>query len=168
MDSISGFAESLILNEVNDITTGKATLPAPGGHNLAPAGRDITNVEVPSSFMKQVLGENFHPQDTQPTEVIPELVWSEPEEAPTPTVISEQTVQELIPLLQEVKGLLTEMMSAGATMSGDIGCNMAGSEKVSTSWAATEKEYGYITPKKSKTRKDVLKQSIRAKLKKKK
>ena len=53
-------------------------------------------------------------------------------------------------------------------MSGDIGCNMAGSEKVSTSWAATEKEYGYIAPKKSKTRKDVLKQSIRAKLKKKK
>lgn len=163
MDSISGFAESLILNEVNDIATGKATLPAPGGQNLAPAGRDITNVEVPSSFMKQVLGENYHPHDTQPTEGIPELVWSEPEEAPTPTVISEQTVEELIPLLQEVKGLLIEMTTCGM-----MGVNMAGPEKASTSWAATEKEYGYTTPKKSKTRKNVLKQSIRAKLKKKK
>ena len=163
MDSISGFAESLILNEVNDIATGKATLPAPGGQNLAPAGRDITDVEVPASFMKQVLGENFNPQDTDTAEGIPELVWSEPEENLTPAIISEQTVQELIPLLQEVKSLLTEMTTCGM-----MGVNMAGPQKDSTSWEATEKEYGYITPKTSKTRKDVLKQSIRAKLKKKK
>jgi len=162
MDSISNFAESLILNEVNDITEGKAAMPSSNGEKLAPAGKDISKIEVPEDFMKEVLGESYtHTSSDEPTvDSIPELVWVDPEEKPEPAIISEETVQELIPLLHEVKSLLTEMMTMGATMSGNIGVNMAGPQK-ETSWGT--EDYGY---KKSKpSRKNVLKQAIKNKLK---
>ena len=167
MDTIGNFAESLILNEVDDIVKGKTAPPTSGGQPLAPAGIDISNTEVPSSFRKQILSESFSTQEEPPVEALPELVWAEPEEKAAPVMLSEESIQELIPLLHEVKGLLSEMMSAGATMSGNIGTNMAGPQK-DTSWATVEKKYGYITPKPAKNRKDILKQAIRSKLRKKK
>jgi len=171
MESISNFAENLILNEVSDITQGKALPPtAQAQQGLAPAGKDISNVKVPDAFMQEVLGEEFHPQEEPLADALPELVWAEeePQEAPKPTIIAEETMQELIPLLHEVKNLLSEMMSAGATTSGQIGVNMAGPQK--DSWANIEKSYGYKAASAptlpGDCRKKVLKQAIKDKLKK--
>ena len=130
MDSISSFAENLILNEVNDIQKGKAPLPSEGRQSkLAPAGKDIRNIKVPNSMMKEILGENFHPQEGSTVEAIPELVWTDSEQeeeiSTPPSIISESTAQQLVPLLEEVRNLLLEMTGA-TTSSGSIGVNLAG------------------------------------------
>ena len=70
MQSIGDFAENLILNQVGSIKEGKELPPHAQGAGKAPAGRDISNVNVPDSFMKEVLGESFHPQDTPAAEAI--------------------------------------------------------------------------------------------------
>ena len=120
--------------------------------------------------MQEILGENFNPQDTPTTDSIPELVWSdseEPEAPPQePKVLTEETIKQLVPLLEEVRDLLREM-TAATTSSGNIGVSMAGSQKDSESWAKMEKKYGYLTAKPAKTRKQVLQQSIKSKLRKK-
>jgi|10_taG_2_1085330.scaffolds.fasta_scaffold191029_2 hypothetical protein len=168
MESISSFAESLILNEVSDISQGKSLPPAAQAQKgLAPAGKDISNVEVPDSFMSEVLGEGFHPQEEPTADAIPELVWAEeePQEAPKTSLISEEMAQNLVPLLEEVRDLLKEMTTAGG-----LGVNMAGPQKDNESWAAMEKSYGYKAPKKptlpGDSRKAVLKQAIKNKLRK--
>ena len=121
MNSIGDFAEKLINEQVGNIKQGKQ-LPPSQGSNLTPNGKDISNVTVPDSFMKQVLGESFHPQETPAVEAIPELVWEQPEESIAPETLTEETAQQLVPLLEEVKSLLKEM-TAAATMSGNIGVN---------------------------------------------
>jgi len=164
MRSIGDFAESLINEQVGSIKEGKSLPPSQQG--LSPAGRDISNVEVPDSFMKQVLGEQFHPQDTPAADAIPEIVWEEPEatqEPKAPESLTEETAQQLVPLLEEVRDLLKEM----GTTTGMLGVNMAGPQKDNESYEKMEKRYGYISAKPAKTRSEVLKQSIRNKLKKK-
>ena len=152
MESIGSFAENLILNEVSDISEGKA-LPtkAQGQDGVAPAGKDISNVEVPDAFMREILGESFHPQESSPASEMPELVWAEeePQVPSTPELISEDTARSLVPLLEEVRDLLKEM-----TTCGSIGVNMAGPQ------ASKETEPLGVD------RKSILKQSIRNKLKK--
>jgi hypothetical protein len=166
MDSIGDFAENLILNQVENITEGKELPPSAGGNGLAPAGRDISKVKVPDSFMTELLGEAYHPQDTPAAEEIPEIVWEQPEEPQAPQALTEETAQQLVPLLEEVKSLLKEM-SAAMTRSGDIGASLAGPQKRSNSWEKVEKGYGYKTPKSVKsTRKSVLRNSIQSKLRK--
>ena len=166
MQGIGDFAERLINEQVGNIKEGKELPPGTPQNGLAPAGKDISKVKVPDSFMKEVLGESFHPQDTPTTDSIPELVWSDSEEAEAPPqepeVLTEETIKQLVPLLEEVRDLLKEMTSTGS-----IGVNMAGPQKDSNSWAKIEKKYGYLTAKPAKTRKQVLKQSIRNKLKRK-
>jgi hypothetical protein len=160
MESIGDFAEKLILNQVGGIREGKEPLPNQSS-NLAPAGKDISNVKVPDSFMKEILGESFHPQETPAVEEIPELVWEQPEEPKAPQSLTEETGQQLLPLLEEVRNLLKEMTTAGM-----LGVNMAGPGNTKTSWEKVEKGYGYkpsLLP--GTSRKNVLKQSIRAKLK---
>ena len=163
MDSISDFAENLILNQVNSIREGKELPPTAGGNGLTPAGRDISKVKVPDSFMTELLGEAYHPQDTPTVKEIPELVWTDPEESEepkSPQSLTEETAQQLVPLLEEVKSLLKEMCTAGM-----MGVNMGGPAKDDESWDKVEKGNGYKTPKTSKTsRKDVLKTAINAKL----
>ena len=106
VNSIGDFAESLILGQVEDIKQGKSLPPkleeAKATAN-APA-KDISNIEVPNEMMREILGEGFHPQDTPPAETMPELVWNQPEPEPEPQVITEETAQELISLVEEVKG----------------------------------------------------------------
>jgi len=169
MDSIGDFAQNLILNQVEGIKEGKELPPSAGGNGLAPAGRDISKVKVPDSFMTELLGEAYHPQDTPAVEEIPEIVWEQPEEPKDPQALTEETAQQLVPLLEEVKNLLKEM-SAAMTSSGSIGVNMAGPQKDDESWAKMEKGYGYKSPKASTlpgdSRKKVLKNAIRSKLKK--
>jgi len=170
MDSIGDFAQNLILNQVEGIKEGKELPPSARDNGLTPAGRDISRVKVPDSFMTELLGEAYHPQDTPAVEEIPELVWEQPEEPKTPQALTEETAQQLVPLLEEVKNLLKEM-SAAMTSSGSIGVNMAGPQKDDESWAKMEKGYGYKSPKASTlpgdSRKKVLKNAIRSKLKKK-
>lgn len=160
MDSISDFAENLILNQVNDIREGKELPPTVGGNGLAPAGRDISKVKVPDSFMTELLGEAYHPQDTPPAEGIPELVWTDSEkseEPKAPQSLTEETAQQLVPLLEEVMRLLKE------NFSGNMGVNLGGPAKDSASWDNVEKGNGYKTSKTS--RKDILKTAIKGKLK---
>ena len=172
MDSIADFAENLINEQLGNIRTGNQ-LPPSQDNGLTPAGKDISNVEVPDTFMKEILGENFHPQDTPTDKVMPELVWHDPEEVEEPQApqapqsLTEETAQQLVPLLVEVRDLLKEM----GTTAGMLGVNLGGSTKDDESWEKMEKGYGYKSTKPSTlpgdSRKSILKQSIKNKLKKK-
>ena len=162
MKSIGDFAENLILNQTQNIQEGKELPPnladaqAKSG---APAGRDISQVDVPADFMKQVLGEGFHPQDTPPAETMPEIVWTdsetEAEEAqPTPQTLTEETAQQLVPLLEEVRNLLKEM-----TTVGQIGVNMG--DAPSDLMGKDERDNGYVRLSSSKPkRKPTSKQKL--------
>jgi len=171
MDSIGDFAENLILNQVENIAEGRELPPRAGGNGLTPAGRDISKVKVPDSFMTELLGEAFHPQDTPTVEEIPELVWEQPEEPKAPQALTEETAQQLVPLLEEVKSLLKEM-SAAMTSSGQLGVNLGGTTKDNESWEDIEKRAGYKPTTKptlpGDSRKKVLKNAIRSKLRKRK
>jgi len=160
MNSIGDFAEQLILNQTQSIKEGKELPPQAKADGMAPAGRDISNVEVPDDFMREVLGESFHPQDTPATDAIPELVWSDAEPEQAPQSLTEETAQQLVPLLEEVRDLLKEMSTAGM-----MGVNMAGPQKDDSCISKTEKKYGYISARPANSKKDILKQSIRSKLK---
>lgn len=157
MDSIGDFAESLILGRVEDIKKGKSLPPkleeAKTASSGAPA-KDVSQIKVPDEMMQQILGEGFHPQDTPPAEGIPELVWDEPEPEPEPTVITEETAQELVSLLEEVRGMVSDLKEM--TTCGMIGTNMAGPVADPKKNSAR----GYRKP----TRSSVLKNSIRRKL----
>jgi hypothetical protein len=169
MQSIGDFAENLINEQVGSIRSGKQLPPTSQSNGMTPAGKDISNVEVPDSFMKEVLGEAFHPQDTPAVEEIPELVWEQPEEPQTSQALTEETAQQLVPLLEEVRDLLKEM----GTTAGMMGVNLGGPGKDNESWEKMEKGYGYKKSKASnlpnlsgkKSKKAVLKASIRSKLK---
>jgi len=128
---------------------------------LLPGEKDI-QIDVPDQFMKQVLGEEFYPQDTPPAESMPEIVWTdseqEEEQQPTPQTLTEETAQQLVPLLEEVRNLLKEM-----TTCGSIGVNMAGPQKDAPT-DNIERKHGYLTSRKPKNKRDVLKQSIRDRL----
>lgn len=156
--SIGDFAESLILGQVKNIKEGKEVSPSQKESGLAPAGRDISKVKVPDSFMRQILGEQFTPQDAEPVESIPELVWAKEEPKAEPVQLNEETLSQLIPLLEEVRDLLTEM-----TTCGTIGVNLA--EPSGEAFEKTEKRHGYKTPTKLKTKKAILKASIASRLK---
>lgn len=149
MESIASFAESLVLEDIANIKEGKQLPPSQNQTGLAPAGVDISQTVVPDTFMKQILGEKYTPQEAPPVEAIPELVWTEPEEdkPKSPEHLTESTAKQLVPLLEEVKSLLQEM-SVAMTTTGSIGTNLAGPEK------------------KPKTKSEILKASIRKKLKK--
>lgn len=167
MESIGDFAEKLILNQVGSIKEGTELPPSANRSGMSPAGRDISNVEVPDSFMKEILGESFHPQDTPADDAIPELVWDGEEPQETPQALTEETAQQLVPLLEEVRNLLKEMTTAGM-----MGVNLGGPAKDNASWEKMEKGYGYQPTKKptlpGNSKKEVLKQSIRSKIKRRK
>ena len=160
MNSIGDFAESLILGQVEDIKKGKSLPPkleeAKAASPGAPA-KDISDIEVPDSMMRQILGEGFHPQDTPPAESFPELVWDEPEPEPEPEpqVITEETAQELVSLVEEVRGMLADLKEM--TTAGMLGTNFGGPcpdpmKKLSSK--------GYRKP----TRSDILRSTIRRRL----
>ena len=165
MKSIGDFAENLILNQTQNIQEGKELPPnladaqAKSG---APAGRDISQVDVPDDFMKQVLGEGFHPQDTPPAETMPEIVWTDPEteaeEAqPVPQTLTEETAQQLVPLLEEVRDMLKEMV-----FTGDIGVNMG---PAPSDPMKDERDNGYVRLSSNKPkRKPNRKQDLAARL----
>lgn len=123
MKSIGDFAESLILGEVADVASGKASHPkaSVSEQSLPPAGKDISKVKVPESFRKQILGESYQPVE-EPEEVVEEVVQEG-------EMITEETAQEMVSLLKDVRNLLSEMMTMGTTSAGSIGVNLAGPTK---------------------------------------
>jgi hypothetical protein len=171
MNSIGDFAASLIDQEVNSIQEGKSLPPnrEVNQPKAAPAGKDISNIVVPDEMMSQILGEGFHPQETPTVDSIPEIVWTDPAEeeaAPVaPSMISESTAQQLVPLLEEVRNLLLEM-TAATTSSGQIGTNFAGPSKQKDDMRSIEKALGYITskPSKGQSKTTVLKNALKDKV----
>lgn len=129
MKSIGDFAESLILGEVGDVKSGKASHPkaAMAEQSLPPAGKDISKIKVPESFRKQILGESYTPVEEEP-EVEEVVVEQELEEEAyyETELITEETAQEMVSLLKDVRNLLSEMMSCGMTTAGQLGVNLAG------------------------------------------
>jgi len=123
MKSIGDFAESLILGEVADVASGKASHPkaSVSEQSLPPAGKDISKVKVPESFRKEILGESYKPVE-EPEEVVEEVVQEG-------EMITEETAQEMVSLLKDVRNLLSEMMTMGTTSAGSIGVNLAGPTK---------------------------------------
>lgn len=126
MNSIGDFAESLILGEVSDVKSGKLSHPKVrvSEESLPPTSRDISKIEVPESFRKEVLGESYTPVEPE-EEVVRELeeeVFQETE------LITEDTAQEMVSLLKDVRNLLIEM-SCGTTAAGGLGVNLAGPTK---------------------------------------
>lgn len=161
MESIADFAESLILGSVSNIQEGKEVPPSAGGGKPAPGTPDIRNTKVPADFMAQVLGEEYVPESEEETEIVEEEVVEE-EESPVQVqaLITESQANELIDLLQDVKGLLQEM-----TTTGNLGMNLGGSSKKDMgSCSDEERKKGY----KPATAASVLRANLKSRLKKKK
>ena len=166
MNSIADFAENLILNQVEDIKNGKSLSPkleeAKASSQGAPA-KDVSQIEVPVEMMRQILGEGFHPQDSPTVEAMPELVWTEPnpepEPAPEPAIISEETVRDLLSLVEEVRAMVADLKEMTGTSSGSIGINL-GPPCEDPMKGKTSK--GYLSPRRN--RKNALKEAIRSKL----
>jgi len=126
MDSIGSFAEDLILQDLQEVKEGKALPPALRDASPEPDSRDIRNTTVPESFMQQVLGEEYN---EEPSEEEPQVLEEESAFFGTePTEVIEEDFQSIIlevrELLKDVKGILTEMTSAGM-----IGTNLAGNSE---------------------------------------
>lgn len=134
MNSIGDFAEKLILGQVDDVVSGKALAPsleeAASKSGSAPA-KDIRHIEVPEDMMKEILGEGYT-QDEPAFETKPELVWTdpqgEPEPAPVPQPLTEETGSQLVSLMEELKTLVTDLkeMSGAMSTAGGMGCNLGG------------------------------------------
>ena len=129
MDSIGSFAEDLILQDLQEVKEGKALPPALRDASPEPDSKDIRNTTVPESFMQQILGEEYN---EEPSEEEPQVLEEESAffgtETTEPTEVIEEDFQSIIlevrELLKDVKGILTEMTSAGM-----IGTNLAGNSE---------------------------------------
>lgn len=165
MNSIGDFAEKLILGNVADIKEGKSLPPKLEEARAASAGapaKDVSRIEVPDDMMRQILGEGFTPQESTPVESIPELVWEQPEEeapAPEPSYLTEETGQQLVSLLEEVKGLVADLKEMTGTGTGSIGVHLGPPCEDPMKGQAPR---GYRSPKKNK--KSALRDAIRNKL----
>ena len=122
MNSISSFAEDLILQDIQEVKEGKALPPALRDTMPKPDGKDIRNTKVPETFMQQVLGEEYVPSSDPDPEIIEEASEFFGTE---PTEVIEEDFQSIIlevrELLKEVKGILTEITTVGR-----LGVNLGG------------------------------------------
>jgi hypothetical protein len=133
--SVGDFAENLLAQgTVQGQQLSQPSLqpnPSVYSANISAQAPDISNIEVPSNFIQNIVEEK-----------VPELP-TKVEEAKTPEVpqtISEVAelktlIQEIKDLLIEVKGTLTEVTAAGG-----LGANMAGSDKEDNSKNAESME----------------------------
>jgi hypothetical protein len=157
MKSIGDFAASLIEGDIQNIKEGKEASPSMNKNTpkVEPGQKDIRNVDVPDEFMQSLLGESYNP-NPWPSQELDDYEEPEPEVSnaltgeplPSTSLLTESQGNEIISLLHEVKGMIEEMTSTGM-----LGVNLAGP-------AATNP----TKTKKKRTRKDVLKESLRAKV----
>lgn len=114
---------------------------------------DISSVEVPDSFVNQILGEETA---SKPKKEKVEVQEQEQEVELTSTPLTEETAQRLIESLDKLTNQLNEM-----TTTGSIGVNLAGPTHDQEVDRAN-RERGYETPK---SRKEQLKGKFRERLK---
>ena len=150
MDSISSFAEKLILEEVENVKKGKVLPPSTKRNqpSMPSNVRDISEVQVPDSFMREVLGEEAIPfpgfdvikEEEPETELVEPIINQDDS-----SLLTENTANELISLLRDVKSLLSEM-SMAATTTGQIGVNLAGPAKSKLKSKKLQRDnLGYLT-----------------------
>ena len=134
------FAEQLMNSGMVKPSKGNAVPNPPQGPLYEQ--KDISKVEVPDSFMKQILGEKYTPQ-SKPNKVIqkPQNKIQEESVAKPVQLLNEQKMDELLNLLRDVKELLTEMSCAGG-----MGVNLSKPEPKKTKSAALK----YALKKRSK------------------
>lgn len=143
MDSLSNFAESLILGEVEGRSKGKSTL----GPQPAPGMVDISETSIPADMLRQVLGEEAIPEE--PVEAVEEEEVEEVvEESTQATLLTEETAQEMVALLSEVRDLLQEM-SCGTGV-GSLGVNMGGAESKPKKKKASSKAREYLARRRTR------------------
>lgn len=142
MDSLSNFAESLILGEVEGRSQGKSTL----GPQPAPGMVDISETSIPADMLRQVLGEEAIPEE--PVEAVEEEEVEEVvEESAQTTLLTEETAQEMVTLLSEVRDLLQEMCGTGV---GSLGVNMGGAESKPKKKKASSKAREYLARRRTR------------------
>lgn len=142
MDSLSNFAESLILGEVEGRSQGKPTL----GPQPAPGMVDISETSIPADMLRQVLGEEAIPEE--PVEAVEEEEVEEVvEESTQTTLLTEETAQEMVTLLSEVRDLLQEMCGTGV---GSLGVNMGGAESKPKKKKASSKAREYLARRRTR------------------
>ena len=140
MNSLSDFAESLILGEVEGRKVGKTSI----GAQPAPGMLDISETSVPTNLLKQILGEEAIPEE--PVEEIQESEVEELVQEPTQgNLLTEETAQEMVSLLSEVRDLLQEMCGTGV---GSIGVNL--SPGPSPKKRASSRARSYLKARKAK------------------
>ena len=162
MRSISDFASDLIAGDIASIREGKEVSPRMDRPTpkVEANQKDITKVAVPDNFMKAILGESYVPEepwvsnelsqlDIDPPIKEPETNFLTGELAPVAGLLTESQGDSIISLLKELKDMISEMTTSGA-----IGVNFAGP-------AATNPK-----SKRKKSKKDVLKESLRARMSK--
>ena len=147
MDSIGSFAENLILQDINEVKTGKALPPALRNTSIAPASKDIREVEIPDSFMKEVLGEEY----TSPIKSSPDKEENDPT-PPSPSKTMGMLVEEFAQVVQKAQTILDEMTAVGSLGVAGIGAT--------TSDPFKEKKKKKKT-KKSNTALDLLRKKIK-------
>jgi len=138
MDSISSFAENLILQDIQEVRDGKALPPSLRESSPEPDTRDIRNTSVPESFMQQVLGEDYKEEPSEEEE--PQVLEEESEFFGTALV--EEEPEDLYSVMLEIRSLLREMHTyihesglavpasmAGATGTGKIGVSLADTDE---------------------------------------
>tara|TARA_Y100000296_G_C5139954_1_gene240408 strand:+ start:762 stop:1238 length:477 start_codon:yes stop_codon:yes gene_type:complete len=114
--SIASFAEQLLTEDLEKIEAG--TKPAPvEGITQDPEQRDITNIEVPKSFMSAVLNEEV--SESEAPSLTPKELINEPDETSL-----EDMALRLHELINEAQLLLKEMTTVGA-----LGVNLSGGTK---------------------------------------
>jgi hypothetical protein len=118
MDTIGSFAESLILQDIKEVKEGKALPPALRSASPEPDSKDIRSVEVPDSFMQEVLGEEYTPS-------LP-LINEEKEEVedptpPSPSKTMDQLVEEFAGVVSQAQNILNEMTAVGSLGVAGIG-----------------------------------------------
>ena len=162
MTSIGDFAESLINEELQGIKSGKTLPPSLQTSTIknAPAGKDIRDIDVPDSFMQEILGEEYVPTKKAHIPEPEEVIEEEIEPSVAPTTISEEKAEQILSLLSDVKTLLSEMVGTGT---GGLGAQLGSTSNVQP---CTYKSGGYLKskPAKKKTKKSAMKQAMSSKL----
>jgi len=107
--TVGSFAESLINSEIGKVQEDPSYISeATSTQSPGPNVPDLRQVEVPKSFMSQILGEEVEPEVEQ------EPVQSEPVESLQ--TLNEETVvliEKLHSLVRDLDGVLSELTSTG-------------------------------------------------------
>jgi hypothetical protein len=81
--------------------------------------KDISNIQVPNAFIKQVLGKEYKaPKQIKQSK---QIKVQEETQVQSIQLLNEEKIDELLSLLRDVKNLLSEMTTVGS-----LGVNLAG------------------------------------------